>query len=413
MKRSSQFQHPNPSTFDFHSEGNDHWLQLEMKRTISKCAILGAGIGGLTLALALTRRGFDATVYERAPVISEIGAGLLLSPNAVSILYALGLKDGLAGISVSTPLWQVLNTKGKALSQIRPEIRHIPGISLRRADLQQLLVSHLGSNALSLGHEAVGISTSGDGQPTVDFENTKSATSELVVVAEGINSQARNVFFKDTIKIPSQYVGWRAMVDFVPKGWEAGTVTETWGRGMRFGIAATGSGRCYWYASANRGPDQATSIEERKTLLLRLFAEWHHPVVDVLAATPGDQILENIIAERPVPNDWHKDGVVLLGDAAHAMTPNLGQGAAMAIEDAWELSECLASQSNLAGALSCYGQRRRRRVQMVQWVSRLVGLAIQTESPLLSACRDVLVLATPSFLAQASLRWIFNPRVYP
>ena len=133
--------------------------------------------------------------------------------------------------------------------------------------------------------------------------------------------------------------------------------------------------------------------------------------MDIIEATSDQQILENEITERPVLREWHKDRVVLLGDAAHAMTPNLGQGAAMAIEDAWELARCLKGAPVIEDSLSNYGRHRRMRVRLVQWASRFVGLAIQAESPLLCGLRDNLVRFTPDAVAQASLYWLFKPRV--
>jgi 2-polyprenyl-6-methoxyphenol hydroxylase-like FAD-dependent oxidoreductase len=380
-----------------------------MITTLSNCAVLGAGIGGLTLALSLQRLGVNVSVYERTLVISEIGAGLLLTPNAVSILDALGLKELLRPISVETPRWQVLDVAGSVLAQIQPMTQNYPAISVRRADLQQLLVSQLGGGSIHLGHEAKRI-TSGVGEATVEFANGERSTAQLVAVADGIHSQIRDGFFRQTAKRPCHYVGWRAMVDFVPKGWETGTVTETWGRGMRFGLAATGENRCYWYASANRGPHQQTTQAERKALLMDLFSGWHRPVMELLEATTQDQSLENEIAERPVLRKWHQDGVVLLGDAAHAMTPNLGQGAAMAIEDAWELAQSFAQAKDVPEGLNVYEGRRRRRVQAIQWASRFVGLAIQLESPVLCSLRDNFVRYSPNAAAQASLQWIFKPR---
>jgi len=215
-------------------------------------SILGAGIGGLTLALALKRRGIDAAVYERASSISEIGAGLLLSPNAVSILYAIGLKEELPAISVETPEWRVLDSKGAILSKIRPQMGQIPGISLRRSDLQQLLVHRLEPNRIHLGCDAIQISKESGGRPFIGFANGKHVSSDLVAAADGIHSQIRNSFFQETVKRPSHYVGWRAMVDFVPRGWENGMVTETWARGMRG--ASSGEGLspsdCFWRPQA-------------------------------------------------------------------------------------------------------------------------------------------------------------------
>ena len=382
-----------------------------MGTPLSNCAVLGAGIGGLTSALCLQRMGVEASVYEKSPIISEIGAGLLLSPNGVSVLYALGLKEDLRAISIETPRWQVLDVAGRVLAQIQPRTQGTPAISLRRADLQKLLLRHLGGASLHLGREAKRVTLNNGGSSVIEFADEPTATAQLVVASDGIHSQIRDNVFQQTARCQSHYIGWRAIVDFVPHGWEAGVVTETWGRGMRFGLASTGSGRCYWYASANRTPQQTTSISERKALLLRLFSGWHRPVMDVLEATGDHQILENEIAERPVLEKWHRDRVVLLGDAAHAMTPNLGQGAAMAIEDAWELAQWLAGSSEIENALILYGRHRRSRVQSVQWASRFIGRAIQTESPFLCALRDNFVRFTPNAVAQASLNWLFKPRV--
>jgi 2-polyprenyl-6-methoxyphenol hydroxylase-like FAD-dependent oxidoreductase len=352
--------------------------------------------------------GVEVSVYERSQVISEVGAGLLLSPNAVSVLYALGLEEDLRVISMETPRWRVLDVHGRVLAEIKPATRGVPAISLRRADLQNLLLSHLRDGSVHLGREAKRIKPGKDFSE-IEFAEGKTATAQVVVASDGIHSQLRDDFFQQTAKRQSHYIGWRAMVNFVPKGWEGGTVTETWGRGMRFGLASTGSNRCYWYASANRTAQEATAASERKTLLRNLFSGWHRPVLDVIEATSDQQILENEIAERPVLRKWHQDRVVLLGDAAHAMTPNLGQGAAMAIEDAWQLAQCLKSARVIEDSLSNYGRRRRLRVQGVQWASRVVGLAIQTESFFLCSLRDNFVRFTPDAVAQASLYWLFNP----
>jgi 2-polyprenyl-6-methoxyphenol hydroxylase-like FAD-dependent oxidoreductase len=370
------------------------------------CAIVGAGIGGLTLALALQQRGFTFEIFERAKILSEIGAGLLLSPNAVSILHALGLKDELASSSMVTPVWRVLDTRGRTLARIRPQHGETPAISLRRFDLQQILASRL-HQKVRLDQEVIDARDTAPDRAEAFLSNGSSFTASLIVACDGIHSPLRQACFADSVERPFSYIGWRAVIDFVPHDWEDGTVTESWGRGMRFGLASVGHGRCYWYASANRG---ATNATERKALLLRLFSTWHSPVVDVISATPHDEILETPIAERPLPPRLHQGRVVLLGDAAHAMTPNLGQGAAMAIEDAWELAKCLEN-TDLASALKSYDRHRRTRVRLVQLASRLVGVAIQCESPSLAACRNRLLGLTPSIVAQAGVRWIFRPQV--
>jgi 2-polyprenyl-6-methoxyphenol hydroxylase-like FAD-dependent oxidoreductase len=370
------------------------------------CAIVGAGIGGLTLALALQQRGFPVAVFERAKILSETGAGLLLSPNAVSILHELGLRDDLAHSSVTTPIWRILDTHGRTLAQIHPQRSEIPAISLRRSDLQRILARRL-RQEVQFAHEVTGARDVAPDRVKILFSNELSFESSLVAACDGIRSPLRRTYFDDSREHPFSYIGWRAVVDFVPPGWEAGLVTESWGLGMRFGLADVSDGRCYWYASANRGP---TTMEERKALLLRLFSRWHPPITDVIAATPGHEILETSIAELPLPPRMYRGRMVLLGDAAHAMTPNLGQGAAMAIEDAWELAKCLENP-DVQVALKSYDRHRRQRLRLVQLASRAVGMAIQTKSPLLAACRDQLLRLTPSFVAQAGVNWIFNSRI--
>jgi 2-polyprenyl-6-methoxyphenol hydroxylase-like FAD-dependent oxidoreductase len=189
-------------------------------------------------------------------------------------------------------------------------------------------------------------------------------------------------------------------VDHVPVGWETGRVTETWGRGRRFGIGAVGAGRTYWYASANV-PQATAHLPVSLDQVRSDFQHWHYPVSDLLAHTEPTALLQHPIADSLPTLTWQKHGrLALLGDAAHPLTPNLGQGAAMALEDAWEL----ASHWHQPDALQRYEKRRRLRLLTIWAASRWVGTMIQWENPLLCAARDAQLRLFPSALTSVLMR---------
>ena len=308
--------------------------------------IVGGGIAGLAAAIALRQRGVAALVLEQATELREIGAGLLLAPNACAVLERLGaLPSLLSGHSLPVQKWELLDWKGRSLSALTiPKVGEF-SISTRRCDLQWSLWP--GREPRYCG-----------------------------------------------------YVGWRGLVDIVPNGWEGGRVSESWGRGRRFGIATVGDGRTYWYASANV---PRSHCHERVTLaqLRRDFAQWHHPVTEILDAMPEEGLLQHPISDRRPSRHWQlKEKAVLLGDAAHSLTPNLGQGAAMALEDAWEL----AVQWGRPDAMARFEDRRRLRLQSLWALSRWLGVMIQWENPLLCQLRNAQMRAIPNALSTNMMR---------
>ena len=192
-------------------------------------------------------------------------------------------------------------------------------------------------------------------------------------------------------------------------------VTESWAAGRRFGIAPVDGLRTYWYATENvAAAGLEVSAGERKARLQRLFAGWHAPVAELIDATPAAEILLNDIGTLPPLSRWHDPTgrVALLGDAAHAMTPNLGQGAATALEDAWTLAECLGRHGGAGpAALRSYARRRRGRTRWLAWQSGLLGRVIQLDGRVGPALRDTLLRATPDVLGTWSLAPVFGYKV--
>jgi 2-polyprenyl-6-methoxyphenol hydroxylase-like FAD-dependent oxidoreductase len=373
----------------------------------SRIVIAGAGIGGLATALALQRRGFHPVVCERAPELREIGAGLLLSPNGVRALEFLGLKEAATSLSHVIREWRILDRRGRCLQRMKPCHGDLPALSLHRADLQQLLLAMLPRDCLRLGAE---VSRFQPGATCVEVLLTSGETikADALIGADGLRSSVRALRFGPRPPTYSGYVGWRGVSPRTPEAYTGDHLSESWAEGKRFGISSMGNGRCYWYATVNRPVDGNSASESRHAELLRLFGHWHAPIASLMEATPAENILRNEIYDRSPQHPWSDGRVTLLGDAAHPMTPNLGQGACFALEDACVIARCIEEAGNFPDAFRRYERLRRSRADLVQRCSRWMGKLIQIENPAATALRDLMLSATPNKTADFSMRRLFS-----
>lgn len=179
-------------------------------------------------------------------------------------------------------------------------------------------------------------------------------------------------------------------------------MSESWGSGQRFGIVDIGSNEIYWFACANTAPGGRD--EDSKVALLKRFTGWHEPITEIIRATPPERIVRTDICDRAPLECWHADRVVLLGDAAHPMTPNLGQGAGQAIEDAIVLDRCLAETAELEAALHVFEQQRMTRANAIVLMSRRVGLIAQWQNPAAVWLRNAGMRLVPAWLRDAQAR---------
>lgn len=373
--------------------------------------VVGAGIGGLVAATALARRGHRVEIVERTPELTAVGAGIILGANATAVLDALDIDVRPAGLPLES--LDVLNAAG-AVIQAMP-LASSTGLrgqmlAFHRAELHRVLVEFLPANVtLRLGTQVVDVHESAD-SVSARFSDGRAGEYTVLVGADGLRSETRRRVHGD---VPLHYAGetcWRAVVPGVAVG-AAGT--ETWGTGVRMGVIPLTGGRVYTFlvAVAPEGsPNQANSD------VLARFAALAGPCAlargGMAALAPGElHMLHHDLYELPAPC-WGKGRTWLLGDAAHAMTPNQGQGAAMAIEDAAVLALVIGDGvSDPAEAHARYVAERDARVRRVQLDSRRLGEVATVQGAFLRAARDLLLPLVPGKLAQSQLERLAAPGI--
>jgi 2-polyprenyl-6-methoxyphenol hydroxylase-like FAD-dependent oxidoreductase len=371
-----------------------------MAGVISHVVVAGAGIGGLTLAIALRARGRTVTVLERAHELGPVGAGLGLAPNALKALGRIGLQAAVAAAGERIRRTAIRTSSGRIIGTMdAAELLGESGVAVHRARLHQVLLDALGPGVIHTGTPVVGYEQHED-RVTAVCGDGRRVDGDLLVGADGVHSMLRAQLVGDGEPVYAGYTSWRGVT---PAGSVPApdAVTETWGRGERFGIVSIGFGEIYWFATADT-PSGGRDDDVRRELLAR-FGRWHPPIRAVIDATPASRILRTDICDRPPIDRWHDGRVVLLGDAAHPMTPNMGQGAGMAIEDAVVLDQCLAGGLSLESALQQYEQRRVGRANAVARASRRFGAIAQWRNPVAAAVRNGAFRLMPrsSMIAQA------------
>jgi len=343
-------------------------------------------------------------VLERAAAIHPAGAGLALQPNAMAVLASLGLDDAVAAAGAALSRAVLLDPSGRSLG---PETRFeriferstARVVALHRARLHDVLLAAAGDTVVRTGVRVTGYAQTGD-RVAVHTDDGTTLDADVLVGADGLHSAVRAQLTGDG---PPRYAGYTSWRGVTPAGSvpPPDRVTETWGRGERFGVVDIGFGEIYWFAVADAPPGGADG-DVRAELRAR-FGRWHAPVPSVLEATPADRIIRTDIYDREPIARWHDGRVVLLGDAAHPMTPNLGQGAAQAIEDAGVLATSLATAATVPLALRTYELARVGRTSTFVRASRRFGDVAQWRHPVAVFARDLAMRLTPesALVAQA------------
>lgn len=369
---------------------------------VRRVAIAGGGIGGLTLAIALRRRGVEATVYERARELRPVGAGITVQANAMAALRILGLDEAVAAQGAIAGESAILDSAGRRLQAVDMDLLRrelgAPVVCIHRARLHQVLLDACGAEAVRTGREVIDFEERGE-RAFVRFSDGSAEEADLVVGADGLHSAVRAKLLGDRPLRYSGYTSWRGVCRD-PEHASISLTSESWGAGARIGIVPIGHGEIYWFATANAPAGQQDPPGRARESLLARFSGWHDPIPRIIERTAEADILRTDIHDRRPVKRWSKGRVVLLGDAAHPMTPNLGQGGCQAIEDAVVLAEVLTSCASVGDALRRYERLRVRRANDIVAKSHSAGRVAQWENPLAIRLRNALFRALPRSAVQ-------------
>lgn len=366
---------------------------------MKRAAIVGGGIGGLATAIALRKVGFEAQVYERSDELKEAGSGLSLWPNALRSLEEIDLDVSGRVRKNGHPLRRFLmkEANGKLIKILRLPKTDVEGIAILRSELLSALAQAVPTTSVHLNHSFSHL-VSHPSSVVLHFHNGRETEVDFVVGCDGIHSAVRKSLNLKGRLISRDYSVWRGMT-WLKKGSDCkqlgleqeGDFSESYGHGQRFGILRLGPDRIHWYAAANDSLLPGSLSDG--AALTQLFSGWHDPVPELIAS--ADSIIRTRVRDRSSSRPWTRGHIAILGDAAHPVSPNFGQGACLAIEDAVVLAACLRSAPEIPIALRQYEKHRHRRCLEIYLTSREVGRFAQFQNRALVHLRKYFIKLAP------------------
>jgi len=366
----------------------------------NRILIIGGGIAGLTTALALQKMNLDFIVLEAVPEIKAVGAGISLAGNAMRALKKLGVDEEVKrrGHLISSMI--IEDDKGKRISIMDAEKlsreHGLDNVAIHRADLHQVLLTSIDTNRIVTGKKAIDFSEE-PGGITISFDDGSKEQGSAAIIADGIHSGLRKKLLPGVSPRYSGYTCWRGVVE---NRWNIQHhAVETWGSKGRFGYVPIGNNKVYWFACKNAPIKDEMMSLFRISDLVDNFKSYTYPIPEILKDTvDADLILSDIVDLKPI-SQYAFNRILLLGDAAHATTPNLGQGACMAMEDALFVAEEINRQpENIVSAFKSFEQKRVPRAHYIVNTSFRLGKLAQWENPVLAKFRNMLFRLIPDWV---------------
>jgi 2-polyprenyl-6-methoxyphenol hydroxylase-like FAD-dependent oxidoreductase len=342
-----------------------------------KIAILGGGVAGIASAIAFRLKGFDVTVYERRDADTNIGAGIVVWPNAAFVLEQFGILDDMAAVSGRPRAMRRLSRTGDDLGTLDigliDQRMGYPSLSILRSDFQRILLARLQSlgGDVRYGHEVVRI----DAGAEVHVDDGTTLTADLVVGADGrMASCARRYVTGDDTPIYQGFINWIGVCE---GAFDVDAISDYWGTGERFGIVPVARDKAYWAGGAAQATIGARDPDAYRDELQRIFADWPEPVRRVIAGTPAARINKIHVHDHDPVRTWHREHLVMIGDAAHAALPTSGQGACQALEDAWHLARCVeAHPGDVGRALEAFTALRFQKTAGITMAGRALAASL-------------------------------------
>ncbi len=373
--------------------------------------IIGAGIGGLTTAIALQQRNINVNIYESSPTLLPVGAGILVPPNAMAVMDKLGLVDAVITHGITISKLAIEDTKGKPISLTNASYQSETGkyntVAIHRGILQKILLEAIKPNTLITDKKC--INTTQDHHEThAWFHDGTSHKSDFLIGADGLNSNIRKTLFPKVILRNANQLCWRGVANYSPGQKHQQQLTEVWGNGTRFGYVQINDNEVYWYATKKASLLKNINDKNNTQYLRKEFSEYSNTVLDIINSTKNESIITNHIHDLPPKSSWGRDRIILIGDAAHPTTPNLGQGGAQAIEDAWALTQHLTSSNSITKAFQHFYESRHTKANKIIQMSWKIGQASNISNKYLCSLRNLILSTAPTSITQKQSQYIYR-----
>jgi 2-polyprenyl-6-methoxyphenol hydroxylase-like FAD-dependent oxidoreductase len=374
-----------------------------------RITIAGAGIAGLTTAITLNKIGIQTTIYEAAPSIRAVGAGLVLGANAMMAFDRLDIKEEVMQRGKILTRFSIYDDRGyliNKINSIKMEQQYgVNNFAIHRAALHQLLASKLDINTIVTNKRITGFKKEQDGT-TIQFQDSTTLYNDALIAADGIHSLIRGQLLPSVKPRFAGYTCWRAVVNNTDL--QLNESSETWGTKGRFGIVPLAGNKVYWFACINAAPDEERFKHFRVKDLLNHFSHFHQPIPSILEATKDEDLLWNDIIDLKPINKYAFGNILLIGDAAHATTPNLGQGACQAIEDAVVLANAFKETKTVEAAFALFETKRLKKTHFITNTSWRIGKVAQIENKFLAQLRNMIFHNLPASINEKQFKKVYT-----
>lgn len=366
--------------------------------------IVGAGIAGLCLAKAFEDLNISYTLYEKSDEIRGIGAGFGLASNAMKAFEILGYDDKIIPLGHMLEDFEIQDWKEKTIlkadtNRLRKNY-NTDNFAIHRADLHRFLYQSINPKNIVTGKKIVDLQQSYD-KVVLYFDDETSITTDYVIASDGINSAIRQRLLPKSTPKYAGYICWRGVIK--DENYISKKSIETWGPKGRFGLTPLKDNQIYWYACKNT-PLNSEIYQWDLTDIKRNFAEYSGLIRSTLQKTKQEDLITTPIMDLAPIGSYNFNRVLIIGDAAHATTPNMGQGACMAVEDVCVLVDELKNEPhNVIHCFENYNKRRLKRTQYIIQTSRLAGKVAQLENGFLTSLRNLAFRKLPTSIAQSPL----------
>ncbi|MDT0884938.1 FAD-dependent monooxygenase [Staphylococcus pseudintermedius] len=372
-----------------------------------KIGIVGAGIGGLTAAIMLRAQGHDISIYEKQDTISEVGAGIGIGDNVIQMLGEHDLAKGIKNAGQVLTTMRIFDEQGHILNTL-PLSDKNTNVTLERQTLVDLLKSYLDDELFHFNHKVTHVESNGT-TGTIHFKEQSAVQVDMIIGADGIRSQVRqSVQPKSKVQYQG-YTCFRGIVDDMDM--LKPIADEYWGQKGRFGIVPLLDGRAYWFATMNAKENDMHFKKFNKPYLQAYFNHFPEPVRKVLDLQAETAILHHDIYDlKSLSTFVYEKNIVLLGDAAHATTPNMGQGAGQSMEDAIVLSNVLKKYDTLESALKRYNRLRVKHTRQITKRSRQIGKVAQKANGLSIKMRNRFMRLLPTWVMKRQTQLLYRTK---